>query len=162
MADTNATKDISNYCKALTVLHGAMLAGQVLFTGITAFMRLTGAVEMQDAALAEIIQYAIPGISALTIFASFSIFNNKLPSVRSLETLPAKLDAYRKISIISFALAEGGVIFAVIAYFITGMPIAAYCAIAGIIYFFLIRPRKEKIITNLDLSSNERELLEGS
>ena len=101
----------------------------------------------------------MPATTVCTILFSSSNFRKNLPNAVSKMLLQEKLDTYRSLCIKRFAILEGGTIFAIVAYFLTGHSLVACCVVAGLFMFISLRPTKEKIIQELVLSNEEAAFL---
>src|SRR3569833_2407158 len=93
------------------------------------------------------------------IGASFAVFNSRLQVVKQKYSLTEKLQGYRAAVIMRYALLEGPGLFSIIVYFLTG-DIRVLVATAVIIALMLyIRPSREKLIADLELSSSEAAIM---
>jgi hypothetical protein len=70
-------------------------------------------------------------------------------------SLDAKLNKYRSALLVKFALHEGPVIFALVAYLISKNNLYIGIAVFAILFFVFIRPTREGIIQDLELNSEE-------
>jgi len=75
--------------------------------------------------------------------------------------LSVRLGAYRALYITRFALAEAPALFAIIFVFVTGSKLIWLVVLIALISFVTLRPGKERLIKELDLSSDEISKLEG-
>ena len=74
-------------------------------------------------------------------------------------SLGTKLQEYKTILIIKFALVEGPVLFSIVQYLLTANYYFLLFAAAGIVYMVYIRPTKITTISNLKLSTQEKDQL---
>lgn len=147
------------YAKSLSMIYIALLAGQVIFFAITIALHL-GNLISNKTYLVPVMNYVVPAILLFTILFSSRNYRKKLPEAVAMQGFIAKLEEHRKLNIMRYAFIEGGTLFSIIAYFLTGHSLTLACAVAGIVMFASIRPTKEKIIQELDLSSEEAEKLD--
>lgn len=150
----------SGYIKALRILYTAMLAGQVLFFLIVFALQWSNML-YNNTELTAVFIYLAPAVSLFSILFSSRYFRKKLPAAAAAPYLSLKLDEYRKLYIMRCAIMEGGTIFCIIMYFITGHSLMLACSFAGIVMFAGLRPAKEKIIQELELSSEEIKIFES-
>lgn len=141
----------SGYFKTLSILFYALLVGQVMFLLIVTGLTLGGIVEGYEA-LTKIFSFAVPAFLIAAVFFSNKIYKRRLLEIAANHSIADKLAQYRGLSIIRFAIIEGGVLFAIIAFFITSSKPLGLMAAAGILFFIMLRPTKEKIIQDLQLS----------
>lgn len=149
----------SGYFKNLSMLYYALLAGQVMFLLIVTGLTVGGIVEGYED-LESIFLYAVPALLIGSVLFSNKIYKRRLPEIAANLNLEDRLIQYRGLSILRFALIEGSVLFAIIAFFITGSNPMALFAAAGILFFISLRPTKEKIIQDLQLSGGEIDKLD--
>ena len=60
---------------------------------------------------------------------------------------------------VRYALLEGPSIFAIVVYLVTGDTVFILLAAFIVLYFLTIRPNKEKAVSDLDLDTNEEQIL---
>lgn len=147
------------YFKALFILFIALLGGQCLFLLIVAGLSF-GGVLIGDAFADKLFIYLVPGLLFAAIFYAASIYKKNLPEIAANMNLKEKMEKYRELFIKRLAIVEGAIIFSIICFFISGNKLLGGCALAGIIFFTTLRPTKEKVIEDLQLSSTEVEEME--
>lgn len=145
--------------KSLRIIYIALLAGQIIFFAIIIALH-AGNFISNNTDLVPVMNYAVPAVLLFTILFSSGNYRKKLPKAVVIQGLTEKLEQYRKLCIIRYAFIEGGTIFSIIAYFLTGHSLTLACSIAGIVMFASLRPTKEKIIQELELSSEEAKMLD--
>ncbi|MEM6720004.1 MAG: hypothetical protein AAF611_11840 [Bacteroidota bacterium] len=144
----------NKYVKSLTITHTLLLLGLAGFAGISLFLnadKMNFAFDMQDTML---LVFPIIVISALSMVR---IIPQKLiDSAKKEERLIKKLSKYQLAMMIKFILIEGPAMLGIIFFFLTNN--AAFVAIAGvlIVFFFSLKPTKEKIESELELRGEER------
>ena len=97
----------------------------------------------------------------LCMAASWSIFKKRIDRIKQEPDLSARLAAYRALYITRFALAEAPALFAIIFVFVTGSKLIWLVVLIALISFVTLRPTKERLIKELELSSDEIRKLEG-
>lgn len=149
-----------NAFKALNIIHKGLMAGQVMFAAVTAYLLYSGAVIPAATELDRTLQVVALAITAAGIFAGFTIFKKKLVQVREMQSsAKEKFDQYRAACIIQWALMEGPAIFCIICFFLTGN--YAFLAVVGfvIILFAMTGPSKLRIQLQLQISEAELDEL---
>lgn len=149
-----------NAFRALNIIHKGLIAGQVMFAAVTAYLLYSGAVIPAATELDRTLQVVALAITAAGIFAGFTIFKKKLVQVREMQSsAKEKFDQYRAACIIQWALMEGPAIFCIICFFLTGN--YAFLAVVGfvIILFAMTGPSKLRIQLQLQISEAELDEL---
>lgn len=151
--------NFATYFRSLKILHFAFQLGPLLFLAIIHFVILDPSSNNKE--LGETFRYLIPGLAIAAIFAGRFVANNRLQAIKGEADLDKKLEEYRSVSMIRWSLIEGVTLFAVVAYFLTGLSTLALVVLALSAYFFTQRPRPELLITELELNSQERSAILG-
>ena len=148
------------YFSILTIIHSALLIGQIVFLIIFYYLVSTGQSET-DESLNEIFQIMVPLFILGGLVASYFLTQNKLKIIMGKSDLRDKLSEYRTTLIIKYAILEGPSLFGLICYFLTGNNI--FLALSGImiLYFAIIRPTRNKTGNDLKLSRRERDQIEN-
>ncbi|GAB2839177.1 hypothetical protein [Ferruginibacter profundus] len=146
--------------KALTIIHKAMLVGQILFAAVCVYIVYA---KMEASPLKEldrILQVIAVVLAAGGFFAGTSLFKKKLLQARDLQAdAKEKFTLYRTACIIQWALIEFPCLFSIICFFLTGN--YAFIALAAvlILLFGMLAPSKVKIIFQLGISEDELNAL---
>ncbi|MBL7701065.1 MAG: hypothetical protein JNM14_02345 [Ferruginibacter sp.] len=149
-----------NALKALNIIHKGLLAGQVMFAAVTAYLLYSGAVFPAATGLDKILQVVALALTAAGVFAGFTVFKKKLGQIREMQGgAKEKFDQYRAACIIQWALMEGPAIFCIICFFLTGN--YAFLAVVAfvIVLFVMTGPSKLKIQLQLQISEAELDEL---
>lgn len=149
----------STYFNSLKIIHLGLQLGPLLFLAIIHFALIEPA--SSDAALGEVFRYLIPAFAVMIIFSGRIITNKMLQVVKGETDLEKKLMTYRSVSIVRWTLVEGITLFAVVGYFLTGLPTLSLVALALSAYFFTLRPTPELLITELELNHQDRSAILG-
>ena len=148
------------YLKALKVIHIGLTAGVVLFLIIAVVLQLTGfEPELKEL---EMILLGVTAVAAFSgIFAGNMIFRKRLEQLIELKNLNEKLTGYQSALIVKYALIEGPAFFTVVAYLLTTNVLFPVIAVFLVVVMVLSAPRKDKLITDLNLSMKETSILEN-
>lgn len=165
------------YLKSLTLLHLALLAGQVLFAGVILFIRSYK--ENQQWNLNKTIGWGVPpemipltkttndfyfyialGLVFSVIVASYYLYQAKVSQAKEKTGLFAILTEYRSAMLLRDACLQGPSLLATIAFFLTGNE--RYMALTGlaILVFLVWWPTQSKIVSDLRLEGEYRSKLE--
>jgi uncharacterized membrane protein len=142
------------YFQTQTIIHLALIMGQLLFAGVTLYLRPAQAVDTNPE-LRQMFVYVVPVLAAVGIFASFQIFRLMLNKARQHASLSKKISAYGSAMIVRYAVLEAPSLFGIIAFYLTGEYF--FLIISGLIIalFLMVRPSKEKLIQDMELSPTE-------
>ena len=148
------------YLKALKVIHIGLTTGVVIFLIIAGVLQLTGFEhELKEL---EMILLGVTAFAAISgIFAGNMIFRKRLEQLIELKNLNEKLTGYQSALIVKYALIEGPAFFTVVAYLLTANVLFPVIAVFLVVVMVLSAPRKDKLITDLNLSMKETSILEN-
>ena len=158
------------YFKALMVLHGALMIGQVLFGVIMYVVYLsdkqTGGRHFQNPDLSsrqspEALFYFIAlALVLATVLASYFVYRTRVGHAKEERTLSGITTAYRGAVIARDGCLQGPSMLAVIAFYLYRDP--SYLFLTGLIVFFFLLwwPTRDKTIADLELVGEYRARLE--
>lgn len=146
-----------NSLRALNIIHKGLMAGQIMFAAIVAYLLYSGSIFPSAPELDKTLQVVALAITAAGLFASFTIFKKKLIQIRDMQgSTKEKFDKYRAACIIQWALLEGPAIFCIICSFLTGN--YAYLGIVAFALLFFAMTGPSKLKVQLQLQMSEAEL----
>ena len=140
------------YLATLRILFYALLAGQLIFLVITFVLRSTGSFGAMPE-LEKIFVYIAAVLVAGGVIAGRKIYTTRIQALKAMPKLADQLNGYRAAMIIRCALLEGPVLFTIICYLLTGNQLLPGLAAITIAIFVTLRPGKEKLVRELELSS---------
>ena len=144
--------------KQLSILHKALLLGQIMFAAIVFFLIYTNRVNFNLVDLDQVFQLIALGLSAAGVFIGSSLFKKKMQQAReTLTDVKAKAEAYRSVSIIQWALIEAPSLFSIVCFMLVGNYAFLALAVALMFWFALTGPSKMKIMLLLGLSEADME-----
>ncbi len=146
------------YLKALKVLFIALVTGQALFAVIAYVLKATGSFP-DNTGLMSVFIYFVPALDLVCILAAHLVFKKKISMVDTNLSLTDKLNTYRAISITRWAMLEGGTLFTIIAYLLTGAQMFLVLMAFMILVFLTLSPTVKRILKELPLSSEEQEIM---
>jgi hypothetical protein len=147
-------RDPGNYLKTITIIHIALLTGQVMFAIVSFFMTNSTSLNLNPAG--DVYFYIVPVFALFGIIAGSLLFKQLVAGTAGKKTLSEKLAGYQTALIVRFALTEGASLFAIVSYLLGGN--LFYLVVAGLnmLYFILIRPTKDKMSDDLNLSYEDK------
>lgn len=155
------TQTSQNYFKSLTIIHAALLFGQIIFGIAAGYLVVNGYLD-GNKELYDIFQIIVPLGVIGSIWGSSQIMKSRLENIRGKSKLEDKLGYYRSSLIIKFALLEGASLFAIICFLLTADYFLLALAGLTIAIFFINKPTRDKIVTDLDLNYEESMLIRGT
>ncbi|WP_461642570.1 hypothetical protein [Labilibaculum euxinus] len=158
----NKTKqNFQQYQRSSILIHAALLTGQVFFASFAVFINQTqGAVVAGDEVLRTMFMIMIPLFFLVTYSVGNLVSNKKLKLAKEETELKTKMESYRAVNIIKYALLEGTVFFAIITYLLTGELLLLGFAVMIMLLFATYYPTKEKLVRELELNREEQAILE--
>jgi hypothetical protein len=155
----NVNQTPQGYLKTISIIHLALLAGQVMF-GIVAFIQI-GKIQIDIKNNNDPFLFLVPLLAVGGFIASNLMFKQQLNSSIKKDSLNGKLMGYQTALIIRCALLEGPSLFGIVTYLITGN--CLFLIISGLLmlYFISIRPTRVKIENDLNLTYEEKTAFGG-
>lgn len=147
----------SSYIKAISILHYALLAGQ-LFFGIIMFflvwLKRENSFPLENISQQMLIACIV--LAALAYLAGNMLFKKKLENINEGNNpVSKKLDEYRAANITRWALMEFATLFCIIIFFVTGNYSIMIVAVVMILLFFTTRHSAQKTVADLGISLND-------
>jgi peptidoglycan/LPS O-acetylase OafA/YrhL len=149
------------YFRGLAIIHAALIAGQVVFILVSAFLNSVGESMTNSRELTRGLTIAVPLFVLGGIAASLILTKNRLAVIKGRSSLTEKLIDYRSAVVVKLALLEGPAFFAIVSYLLTGDPLFAGIAAFMIVLFFINRPGREKLAQDLELSQKDIDFLDN-
>jgi|WetSurMetagenome_2_1015567.scaffolds.fasta_scaffold429425_1 hypothetical protein len=143
---------------SLQIIFWALIAGQLMFTLIVIFLRANQFVAGTEE-LGKIFSVIVPLLCVSGIGTGWWLSRQRIEAAKARGSLAEKLNDYRSILIIRWALLEGPIMFAIISYLLTGNYI--FLGITGlmILVFLYFRPSRQKAGKDLQLNPYEEETI---
>ena len=133
----------------------------MFFASFAVFINQTqGAVVAGDEVLRTMFMIMIPLFFLVTFVVSKLVAGKKLKLAKEVAELKTKMESYRAVNIIKYALLEGTVFFAIITYLLTGELLLLGFAVMIMLLFATYYPTKEKLMRELELNREEQAILE--
>ncbi|HEY2580443.1 MAG TPA: hypothetical protein VGI43_01475 [Mucilaginibacter sp.] len=154
--DTNrtATTNPQAFFKTTAIIHAALLIGQVLF-GIVAFSITNNTGLNMKPNNDPLFYVALLLVFGGMLLGSF-LYRQQLAKLAEGATLKEKLSVYQTALIMRCAPSEGGSMFCIVCYMLTGNSFYLVLTALNILYFIWMRPTKQKIEDEVSLSYEDK------
>lgn len=149
------------YFKSLQILPLALIAGQLLFGVMVYFMMNNGGIIEPNATINSVFSILIPVATILGILIGIKIYPYKLRKLKEKTTIKEKMTGYRSLLIKRFAFMEAPSFLAIIAVILTSNYYYFISTIIVTAIMVYLRPKKETVISDLDLNYNEIAIIEN-
>jgi MFS family permease len=152
----NTTINPRTFLKTMSIIHAALIAGQVLFAFAVIALNNNRAPFSFSFNSKDVFAIVVPIMVIGCFIAGRIVFTKVLENAKTKSTLIEKLSAYWAASIVRFALCEGSSLFAIVVTMLTSNTF--YLAIAGvlILYMVFLKPSRDRVENDLDLTLEER------
>lgn len=147
-------KNSQDYFTTLNLIYFSLVAGLIIFMAITVI--LNSRQEPTDFQAIGVFIYLVPVICIMAILASIYIPKYKLPEIDSKENLKEKLFYYQGLLIMKWAFLEGGALFALVSFLLTGYFMLGGFALLLILYLILQKPSRYKLLQDINLNDEDR------
>lgn len=150
------------YIRSLSILHLALIMGQVIFALVSLVLKTTKAVEPVSFSpeISRSLLYIVPALAAGGLLAGRFLFRQKTARLKPLPASAEKYSGYRSACILRYAAMEAPTMAAIVSFILSGN--YYYLAIAGamIVAFFMLRPTPATLIRDLQPSYEEQAAIE--
>lgn len=140
------------------ILYYALVGGVVLLGLLALVINTVVGIDFKIDLPSEL-QYLAIAYIVFTFFISGYVFKQRLSKVDAAMSLVEKVGEYRSAAIIKYAIVEGASLLLATAYLVTGSYV--YFILFGVTvgYFLYVRPTKEEMIDELNLSYADQQKL---
>ena len=155
---TPQNAEIKNQLRATNTIFFALIIGMLLFFAVV-MVFIQDRVQWTDDNLNMILTFLVPVFGLIMMFISRMIYNQMISKIDASHSLIQKLSGYRTAKIVSWAVIEGACFLALVATMLTSnyLYVTVFVFLLG--YFILIRPSKESLIRDMNLNSDESDLI---
>ncbi|MGX1928953.1 hypothetical protein [Flagellimonas sp. 2504JD4-2] len=144
------------FVRTLAIVHFGLIAGPLFFGIVVYYLAPSGVFSIQDTD--DMFLIVVPIFAITSVFLGDFIFKQSIKNIPRTSTLKQKLIRFQTASIIKYALVEAASFFSIIAFYQTNNLAFLLIAALLILYFYMLRPTKEKIVRSLNLSTQDRDL----
>jgi len=143
-----------SYLKTITLIHIALFLGQLLFAFVVLFITPHKSLNFNDTKNPLFI--VVPLMAVGSLAGGIALYKKMVEKAKGKYSLKEKLMAYQGALIQRYALLNGTSMLAIVTYMVGGN--LFFIIIAGVLMICLlaIRPTKDKIVTELDLSYEDK------
>jgi len=149
------------YQRSLSILFLAFLGGSTFITAFSGlyvfFNEPLGDVSYE---VKQLIAAGIPILMVLAILLTRFVYISRIKALSAFDNRREKFTGYRSAMLVSCAMTEGAIFLSAGAYYFTGDIFCLGSAIAGILSLLFLRPAMAKLPDWLQLSDEERMLLQ--
>ena len=155
MADIS---EIKNQLKTINVIHFSLMAGMLLFFVIVIVVIQNTVMNLNEE-LDKIFTIIVPVYGLIAMFIARLLFNFIISNYSTGTNLEDKIVKYRSAKMVSWAILESGCILSLVATMLTSnyLYIAVFIFLLG--YFYMLRPSRQSLINDLQLNSQEKDLI---
>ncbi len=147
------------YFKLITLVHAALLIGQILFGVVT--YSITNSTGLNLKPGNDVFFYVALLLTVGGMLMGTLLFKQQVAKLADKASLREKLTAYQAALIIRFAFSNGPSMFGIVVYMLTGNLFYMILTTLNVLYFIWIRPTKDKIKEDLSLTYEEELAMEG-
>ncbi len=152
--------DSKTYLRSNSMLHFALLSGQIMLAIV--FIAMTGKTEIILNPEGDLFFILVPAFALVALLISGFMFKKLLVQANTKTTLSEKLSLYRPALLVRFAILEGASLFGIVAYFLNANLFYVFVSALVMVYFFTLRPTKEKLEMDLQLDYKLKDEFEKS
>jgi len=155
---TSEPDEVKNQMRITNSIYYSLIIGMLLFFSIVIVL-IQGKNLPSGEGIDKIFIIVVPVFGLMMMVISRVIYNLMISKYEAGSSLIQKLSYYRTAKIIAWAVIESACFFAIIATMLTSnyLYVAVFVFLLG--YFFLIRPSKESLIRDMQLNSDESDLI---
>jgi uncharacterized membrane protein len=155
---TSENSEIKNQMRITKTIYYSLIIGLVLFF-IVVIVLVQDKDHSAENEVDTIFTIIVPVFGLIMMFVSRMIYNQMISKFNSDGNLLQKVSYYRTVKIISWAMIEGACFFSLVATILTSnyLYVAVFIFLFG--YFILMRPSAESLIRDMNLNSEESDLI---
>lgn len=151
---------LKQYFTGLTIIHGALVMGQVIFAGVAYYIHSQQSQSQVASTGDEITLYLTVAMAIAGVAGGHVISTSKIKALKDFKSLGEKLSGYRTGLILRYALLEGPSLFALVNYLKSGNITFLTISAMLVAITILFRPSKERAIIDLEPNPTEKKALE--
>jgi hypothetical protein len=150
--------EIKNQIRITNTIYYSLVTGMLLF-----FIVVVVLIQDKDSSAGKefdnIFNIVVPVFGLMMMFISRLIYNQMISKYDSSSSLIQKIYNYRTAKIISWAMIESACLLVLVATMLTSnyLYVAVFIFLFG--FFFLMKPSKESLISDMRLNSDESDLI---
>ena len=141
--------------KIIKFLHGALLAGQVLFAGV-AVATGTKTLYFNARDTKDVFFFVAPALAFGCIIAGFFLFKQIIARLSQKTDLQSKVTGYQAAFITRAALLEGPSLFNIVAFMLSGNLFYLFISVLLMLILFQSRPTANRVAEDLQLGYDDK------
>jgi beta-lactamase regulating signal transducer with metallopeptidase domain len=149
--------EIKTFLKTLSFMHLALVIGLSIFTVLAFTQNMDFNTETDTK---NVLLYIVPIAALIGYFGSQFLFKKLLMRITDTDSLEEKLKKYQSASHLKYALIEAPAFLALFAYYNSGNALPLVIAVCLLVYLFVQKPSKQKILMEIPLTMEQRRELE--
>jgi hypothetical protein len=149
--------EIKTFLKTLSFMHLALVIGLSIFTVLAFTQNMDFNTETDTK---NVLLYVVPVAALIGYFGSQFLFKKLLMRITDTDSLEEKLKKYQSASHLKYALIEAPAFLALFAYYNSGNALPLVIAVCLLVYLFVQKPSKQKILMEIPLTMEQRRELE--
>lgn len=138
-------------------MHLALVIGLSIFTVLAYTQNMDFNTETDTK---NVLLYIVPIAALIGYFGSQFLFKKLLMRITDTDSLEEKLKKYQSASHLKYALIEAPAFLALFAYYNSGNALPLVIAVCLLVYLFVQKPSKQKILMEIPLTMEQRRELE--
>lgn len=148
--------EFKTFLKTLSFLHLSLVIGLSIFTiiAVTQGKGFNTSTNGSDTLL-----YLVPIVALLGYFGSKFMFKKSMSKLKETDSLEDKLKRFQSASHIKYLLIEAPALFCLFVYYISGNALPLVIAICLLAFLFVQKPSKDRVLSQLPLSREEKNRL---
>ena len=153
--------NVKEYFKMLSIMHIALIGGQLILAVIIVFLMLNRTIEPSLVENKTLFLIIAALVTVGGVFSSYVIYKKQVELIKKMTDLKQKFTKFKTIYILRLIFLEVPSTVAIIIYFLTGSLEFLIFTAAIILISSNLKPNKGKIIVELELSDDEKKELEN-
>lgn len=156
-----AATDKKNLLRTTTIIHSALIIGQVMFALAVVFAATKGRMSFSIPKTTDIFVLVVPVFAVACTIAGTFLYTSYIKKIKEKTLLTSKIQQYTSALIVRSALAEGPSLFAIVVSMLTLNFFYLIIAALLILYMLSFRPTADRIDNALDLRFEDKMAFES-
>lgn len=138
-----------SHLRPIKIIHIALVASQVMFAIVISVMLDKTIIDLNPDN--DIFFIVVPLFAVAAMLASNFVYKKLVENARNQKGILAQVNAWRSAFIVRCALLEAPSLFGLVAFFLSGNLFYLFVSMFLILFFFTIRPTREKLEADLNI-----------
>lgn len=141
--------------KTTKIIHGALLAGQVLFAGVVVATG-TRALYFNARDTKDVFFFVVPALAFGCIVAGFFLFKKQIERLSQKTDLQSKVTGYQTAFITKAALLNGSSLFSIVVFMLSANLFYLFISVVLMLILLRSRPTANRIADDLELGYDDK------